>query len=235
MWLEAVPESASDACKCPTCGSGVRRREYGEMHAGSYVQDGIRVDIRREPNAGFIDPVSLDPLTQYFNGGLYRIYPSDRYYSRGGKKLHRDVWRSAFGDIPARCHIHHRDSIPSNNALANLECLDSTEHLSLTWHAQERDQHFTQNARDKAADWHGSEAGRLWHKQHAEKHKAWTKWKREPMPCQHCAKTFDGLVRAGNPQRYCSDSCKVAAYRARGADARATARYRERQKAQRDI
>lgn len=230
MWLEAIHSSSDDEACCPTCGGGVHKRVFGEMYAGSFVLDGERLEIRRTPIAGYSDPIVLDPITQYFDGGLYRIYPSDRYYSRGGKKLHRDAWRTAFGPIPKGCHIHHRDTNPANNAIANLECLNSTEHLSSTWHAQDRTEHFSDHARDKAAEWHRSEEGRLWHRRHAERIKSWTKWKREPMACQHCAKTFDGLVRAGNPQRYCSDACKVAAYRARGADARATARYRARQK-----
>lgn len=219
MWLEAISEPARDACKCPTCGGNVQRREYGEMHAGSYVYDGKRVDIRRKPRDGFSDPVYLDPTTTYFNGGLYRLWPSDRYLSRGGRKLHRDVWADAFGEIPHGCHIHHRDGDPGNNLLANLECMDATEHLRLTWANSPKataTEHFSELARRRAADWHASEEGRLWHKRNAERTKSWTKWKRETKPCAHCKKEFDALVRKnGHAQKYCGPNCKAAACRAR--------------------
>jgi hypothetical protein len=193
------------------------------MYAGSFVQNGERVEIRREPIAGFQNPIVLDAITQYFDGGLYRRWPSDKYWSRGGKKLHRDVWRIAFGPIPDGCHIHHRDSNPANNAIENLECISASEHHSLTWWANEhkhRARGFNQKARDKATEWHKSEAGRLWHRRHAERTKGWTKWKREPKPCLECGTEFDALVRAGNAQKYCSENCKMAHYRKRRASAR---------------
>jgi hypothetical protein len=193
------------------------------MYAGSYVHDGQRVEIRRKPNGGFINPVVLDPITQYFDGGLYRLWPSEKYWSRGGKKLHRDVWTSAFGQIPKGCHIHHRDSDPSNNQLSNLECVPANKHLSDTWRirAERGDEGhgvFNETARERAAEWHRSEEGRLWHKRHAQRVKSWTKWKREDRPCDHCGTVFQALVRkSGHSQRFCSEVCKAANYRKRKA------------------
>lgn len=219
MRLESISKSKAHAEKCPTCGGQVRRRPYGEMYAGAFIQDRQRLEIRRIPDTGFIDPIVLDPLTQYFDGGLYRLWPSDKYYSRGGKKLHRDVWRIAFGQIPAGCHIHHKDGNPANNLLANLECLPSSEHLSKTWHEgpkAKQTEHFSDLARERAAEWHKSEAGRLWHRRHADRIKAWTKWKRVPKKCPVCKKEFACLVRkSGAAQKYCSEKCKVLAYRKR--------------------
>lgn len=230
MWLEALSLAADHAEKCPTCGGGVHRRPHRTMHAGSYVSDRKRVVIRKRPPADFADPVVLDPLTQYFDGGLYRLFPNDKYPSRGGRRLHRDVWQAAFGPIPVRCHIHHRDNNPWNNALANLECVPGSKHLSDAWHEQrsERDasgyrgkdgkwrEHFTAMARSAAAEWHGSEEGRLWHRRHALRTKGWTKWKREPKPCEACGRTIQALVRAnGRQQKYCSNTCKARAYRDR--------------------
>lgn len=220
MWLEAVQESEGHAQRCPCCGGPVQRRLYGEMYAGSFIHDGQRVEIRRVPSEGFIDCVVLDPLTQYFDGSLYRHWPSEMYYSCGGKKLHRDVWTSAFGPIPKGCHIHHKDSNPANNALSNLECVDASEHLSSTWHRSRAAgllSPFGELAREKAADWHRSEAGRLWHSRHAKRTKSWTKWKREERECPNCRKPFNALVRAGNSQKYCSEKCKMADYRKRNA------------------
>ena len=231
MWLEAIHQSSCDEEKCLTCGGAVRKRVFGEMHAGSFLQDGIRVDMRRVPFDGYADPISLDPITQYFDGGLYRLWPSDKYLSRGGKKLHRDVWRIAFGAIPDGCHIHHRDGNPKNNCIANLECIPAKIHLSETWHKQPK-RAFPQSARDAATAWHQSAEGRLWHKRHAERQQLWTKTTRTEQPCLHCGILFMALVRKqATSQKYCTTNCKVAAYRARGADKAATARYRERQKA----
>ena len=220
MRMEAVSQPAHDTEKCPTCGGGVSRRSYGEMYAGSFIQNGKRVEIRRVPHEGFVDPIVLDIITQYFDGGLYRMWPGAPYYTRGGKTVHRDVWKMAFGDIPTGCHIHHKDSDPANNRLDNLECLPASEHMSITWNGTRAKRatngYFTQAARDAATEWHKSEEGRLWHRRHARRSKGWLKWKREERSCPQCGKKFNALVRkSGAAQIYCHPNCKAAAYRAR--------------------
>jgi endogenous inhibitor of DNA gyrase (YacG/DUF329 family) len=220
MWLETVQIPKDHEEKCPSCGGGVHRRIYGEMYAGSSVSDGIRVEIRGTPNSGFADPIYIDPFTQCFNGRLYRRHPKERYWKGGKGTLHTNVWKSAFGPIPKGCHIHHKDNDPANNCLHNLECMDASEHLSTTWHLnhgqKRKDQHFSPLAREKAAEWHGSEEGRLWHSRHAERTQSWTKWKREEKPCEFCGKKSEMLIRKdGHPQKFCSTRCKAAAYRKR--------------------
>jgi hypothetical protein len=236
MRLEAVSKPEGDAEKCPTCGGGICRRPYGEMHAGSFIRDGERVDIRAIPKSGFGDPIYLDAGTQYFDGGLYRLWPSETYFANGSGRLHRKVWIAAFGAIPKGCHIHHRDDDPTNNLLANLECIPAKQHLSETWERnRERraaEGHFSQKAKNAAREWHQSDAGRLWHSRQAKRSKSWTKWKREPRECLQCSKTFDALIRkSGHPQVYCSTACKVAAYRGRKLHNKWAADYRERQRA----
>jgi len=208
MWLEAVQESEDNKERCPTCGGHVHRRIYGEMYAGSFILDGKRVEIRKRPSELFADPVVLDPLTQYFDGGLYRIWPSDRYYSRGGKKLHREVWRVAFGPIPDNCHIHHKDENTANNLLSNLECVPKLEHNRYS-RSRREDCTFTVLARKRAAEWHKSEVGRLWHSRHAQRQKGWTKWKRVSKPCLECGEEYMALVRENCVvQKFCSLVCK---------------------------
>ncbi len=219
MWMEDVRESENNKEKCQACGSEVQRRVYGEMYAGSFILNGNRVEIRRKPRAGFIGPVRLDPITWYFDGGLYRTWPSQRYYSRGGRLLHRDVWRDAFGTIPEGTHIHHRDRDINNNSIENLECIPESIHLS----EEMADRHkrgifskFNDKARDAATTWHKSDAGRLWHRRHAKRQKAWTKWKRVEKPCVFCGKLIMALVRQGKiNQKYCSEICKAKDYRKR--------------------
>jgi hypothetical protein len=197
------------------------------MHAGSFISHGQRVEIRKQPAPGFSDPVYLDPLNQYFDGGIYRLWPRERYYARGGKRLHRDVWSHAFGPIPKGCHIHHRDADTANNHIANLECIPASEHLSGAWHTKLAgmpidSSHFSELARDKAAEWHQSEEGRLWHRRNAIRTQGWKKWKRQTIPCGFCGQPFEAIVRkAGAPGKYCSNNCKAAHYRQRKASERA--------------
>jgi hypothetical protein len=186
------------------------------MYAGSQVLDGQRVEIRRSPADGFANPIYLDPLTQYFNGALYRLWPNERYFSKGGSRLHRDVWEFAFGEIPLGHHIHHRDGNPVNNSISNLECMEATEHLKLTWkeHKEGKQEHFTVLAREKATQWHKSDEGRLWHSRMAKRSESWKKWKRDKKPCVWCGKEFDALIRkSGNAQKFCHPNCKAAHYR----------------------
>lgn len=215
MWLEAVSASSDDAETCPTCGSGVQRRTYGALHAGTFILNGERVEICREPIAGFSNPVVLDLLVQYFDGHLYRIWPTDRYFSRGGARLHREVWRRAFGPIPPGCHIHHRDGNATNNQLGNLECLPAREHALVPRPAR-NGPHFTAAARTAAAQWHQSEAGRLWHGRMAKRAQSWTKWTRVDRACEACGTVVSMLVRkSGHAQKFCSETCKSLAYRRR--------------------
>lgn len=216
MWLETLHKKLDNAAECPTCGGSVCRRVYGEMHAGSSILNGQRVEIRGTPGGGFADPIYLDPNTQYFNGHIYRMWNSERYLSKGGARLHRDVWKLAFGEIPKGCHIHHRDSNPINNSLSNLECRDAHEHLSETWHGRVRTKHFSDLARTKAAEWHSSEEGKLWHSRHSIKSQGWKKWERIEKDCPVCGAKFLGIERkGGNSQIYCSANCKAASYRKR--------------------
>lgn len=215
MWLEAIREPACDET-CPTCGSGVRRRVYGELHGGSQVLNGERVDFRARPDELFSDPISLDPVTQYYSGKLYRVSPQNKYFASGGGLLHRHVWASVFGDIPKSCHIHHRDGNRQNNCITNLECMPISEHTVLS-RAQRQpgdEGWFTSEARQSASDWHKSDAGRLWHQRQAHRSKSWEKWKREDKPCEICGTTIkNALIRKGrNGAKYCSISCKSKAY-----------------------
>ena len=213
MWLETIQKPENNKEKCPTCGGGIHRRTYSEMYAGTLIQNGERVEIRRKPNEEYRSAIVLDELTQYFDGGLYRIWPSEKYFTRGGKKLHREVWRVAFGQIPEKSHIHHIDGNPANNQLENLECLPASIHLSERKHKHSG---FNDLARERASDWHKSEEGRLWHSRHAIRAQGWTKWKRESKICPVCKKEFDALVRkSGCTQIYCHANCKAKAARDR--------------------
>lgn len=203
-------------------GRGDIQRQYSsEMYAGSFISNGERMEIRRKPNPRYSDPVFIDEKTQKFNGLVYKLWNRERYLSRKtkvslgepynrSKRLHRDVWEGAFGEIPEDCHIHHKDGNPINNALWNLECMQSNEHLRLTWqetYHKRTGPAFTDEARKKAAEWHRSDEGMQWHKNN--NNTAHFKKKKEKK-CLICGTLFMGIDRPGtkSDQKYCKPQCK---------------------------
>jgi hypothetical protein len=44
------------------------------------------------------------------------------------RSLHREIWRSQFGDIPSGYHIDHIDGDWNNNDISNLQCMSPGEH-----------------------------------------------------------------------------------------------------------
>ena len=56
---------------------------------------------------------------QFYNGKEYKLYPNEKYFSRGTKRLHRVVWESHNGQIPKGYDIHHIDSNTHNNDITN--------------------------------------------------------------------------------------------------------------------
>jgi len=144
-----------------------------------------------------------------WNGKTYRRYPNAkqsahrRYFSCAGSFLHRDVWIKAHGKVPDGFHIHHKDGNPANNDINNLECISSSDHFAL--HSEERSMRaktpkhlaFLGDIRPKTAEWHRSEEGRAWHRQHAkaslEKARLAPRFSKKPdlvKNCHHCGKEF---------------------------------------------
>lgn len=64
----------------------------------------------------------------------------------------------------------------------------------------------------RAAEWHRSEEGRAWHREHGKA--TWSGRERHPCVCQYCGKSFHSHwpTRA----KYCGINCKRLAYKARG-------------------
>lgn len=128
--------------------------------------------------------------------------------------MHRYVWRYFNGDIPKGYHIHHIDEDKSNNDISNLQLVKAYNHLSLygkLHYKQNPDKMIAQMdyARQYANKWHGSLAGKEWHKQHYEEMKK-TLHKKGTFQCLFCGKEFTGIINGLN--KFCSGKCK-AAYR----------------------
>ncbi len=64
---------------------------------------------------------------------------------RGNKgymqRLHRLVYQSFHGPIPAKMDVHHEDEIKTNNRLDNLRALTKQEHAKISPHSR-GEQHF---------------------------------------------------------------------------------------------
>lgn len=166
---------------------------------------------------------SEDRKTAFFNGYKFRRDAKTGYYlsSRNTdigrhERLHRYVWRYFNGDIPEGFHIHHIDENKYHNDIENLECIPQFNHLSL--HGRERAEksydemieNLNSTARPKASEWHGSDAGLNWHKQHYESMKEKLHVPTECV-CEYCGKKY---ISTGNGKnRFCSGACSSAARR----------------------
>lgn len=156
-----------------------------------------------------MDPIIISDTIQEFNGT--RFYKCVAYFQHKGKALHVEVWTQAHGPIPEGFEIHHRDHNRSNNALSNLELLEGSEHAR--HHAEERGlgevgrQHLAK-ARELAKEWHGSEAGREWHKEQYRR-TADALHAREERTCEECGTVFMGLIGKPERNRFCSNKCKT--------------------------
>ena len=170
-----------------------------------------------------------DGKVAYFNG--YRFLKDARtgYYLStkmiDGKRmrLHRYVWETFNGEVPDGYHVHHIDGNKGHNDIENLTLIKSSEHAQL--HGQllsndpvtvkKRIDNLTNNARPKATEWHKSEVGRKWHKEHYEEFKA-ALYQKVTKVCEQCGKEYEGTP--GKGQRFCSNACKSAWRRKMGID-----------------
>ncbi len=169
-----------------------------------------------------------------FNGNVFRRYPDSRrwpdrvYYTPGGtdrarglQRLHQEIWKAANGPIPPGHHIHHRDENPLNNSLDNLICVTGEDHCA--GHAAERVGVFPEwlaavhdEALAKAAEWHRSDEGRQWHREHAAR-QGFGHPDSRPFTCEQCG----AVAQTRTPDyvdRFCSNNCKSEWRRRSGVD-----------------
>lgn len=164
---------------------------------------------------------------QFFAGKMFTRDEKTGYYlcstkSQDGirKRMHVYVWEFYNGPVPLGCHVHHIDEDKGNNDISNLELLPEFDHLSL--HGKERAENEREKvihnlnckARPKASEWHGSENGREWHREHYEAMKEKLYVSRQ-YHCEYCGKAFTS-TKAGS--RFCSNNCKAAWRRKSGID-----------------
>lgn len=172
---------------------------------------------------------SDDLKVAFFDGHKFRKDAKTGYYlatknTRAGKRerLHVYVWQRYNGKLPDGYHVHHIDGDKTHNDIDNLAAVSKRKHAS--FHGRERWErepenmmkNFTAKGVSTARTWHGSEAGRKWHSEHA-KQTIQNMGKQEYV-CQNCGKKFFALP-IGSEKKYCSNACKSAARRDSGVDA----------------
>lgn len=138
------------------------------------------------------------------------------YYLNGtmGVRAHRYVYAKYHGPIPEGYHVHHKDEDKSNNDIDNLELMLAGDHLTYhglknaanpEWLEWSRNNMATK-ARPAASEWHGSEAGLAWHREHAK----CSIMAIEPRDfvCEQCGTGF--RTRPTGQNKFCSNACKSA-------------------------
>ncbi|MGE5333207.1 MAG: HNH endonuclease signature motif containing protein [Nitrososphaerota archaeon] len=146
--------------------------------------------------------------------------PSGQHRVRGVGRLHQEIWKDANGPIPEGHHIHHKDSNPLNNALENLECVAGSEHHEyhmslLSEEEQAKRREWFHRIREKASNWHGSDAGRQWHAELGRL--SWEGRGYTKHICQQCGLEFESRIESDRA-KFCSNSCKSAYRRSQGKD-----------------
>lgn len=137
------------------------------------------------------------------------------------KRLHQYVWERSNGKIEKGYHIHHIDGDKKNNALDNLELMHGSKHISLHQSQLTEEQllikkvNFEEKARPKAIEWHKSEEGREWHKEHYLNTKD-KLYKKGMFKCEQCNNDFEATDNGVN--RFCSNKCKSKWRRDSGID-----------------
>ena len=164
-----------------------------------------------------------------FNGRNYRRYPNSkrkehrRYFGRSRGFLHRDVWEFHNGPIPEGFDVHHKDGNTENNDIGNLEVMSRADHLKehaddmARWNYSQECINHLASIRSKASQWHGSEEGKAWHREHAKnsigKAVRGEYWKRKPEMEKQCAFCGKSFITKNQRAVYCSNTCVCAVYR----------------------
>lgn len=147
-------------------------------------------------------------------------YLSTKKINGKRKRLHVYIWEKYNGEIPKGAQVHHIDGDKASVDINNLELLTAAEHMRKHWQEKTPEEinkyreRIKENCISKAAEWHGSEEGRQWHKEQAKRIDANIELKE--FRCEYCGTTFK--TKPYGKVKYCSNKCKAAARRKSGVD-----------------
>lgn len=149
-----------------------------------------------------------------YGGIVYRVQTSGRYFQCSAGKnrerlLHRRVWIDHHGEIPADHEVHHINGDWRDNRLENLKCVERFEHQSAHMRERWQDPEKATGMRtalataiSRAPQWHRSEDGKAWHREHARKQ--WDNAKQVECGCRVCGAKFMAWMRDAT---LCSKKC----------------------------
>jgi len=150
-----------------------------------------------------------------YRGTVYKRNPNAEqranrvYYvpSRGSDReaLHREIFKDSHGPIPDGHHIHHIDGDTDNNDPSNLEALTPSAHAAKHPNTDRTSPEWLEHLasiRPFATQWHQSDEGRDWHRQHARD--IWAQAVSFTIVCEECGEEAEAWQK---DKRYCSRRC----------------------------
>lgn len=159
-----------------------------------------------------------------YNGFSFRrdkrtnYYLSSRAIGERRKRLHVYIWEQEKGEIPKGFQVHHIDGNKFNNCVENYSLLSASKHSESHGRTLTKEQkdclrkNIIEKAQPKAKEWHGSEDGIKWHKEHYGLSLGMVQLK--DFTCEQCGKNF----KSKYAPRFCSNNCKSAYRRKQGVD-----------------
>lgn len=134
-------------------------------------------------------------------------------------RAHVWVWSCERFQVPKGMHVHHLDENKSNNSIENLALIAADDHarLHMTEEKREWSRHWVAVIRPMTKEWHSSEEGRKWHRQHAIRYN-FGNGPEFDYHCQQCNKPYKSKLKAKGRTRFCSNACKSSCRRDSGVD-----------------
>lgn len=125
--------------------------------------------------------------------------------------MHKYVWSYFNGEIPKGYEIHHIDLNRDNNDISNLKLMTIKEHKQLHNELNKQNEETVKKwkgnlklAIKKAREWHKSDAGKDWHRQHA-LNSRFGHFDYGERVCEYCGKIYNAKRKS---QKYCSNKCR---------------------------
>ena len=153
----------------------------------------------------------------HFGKKFYQDKKTGYWISTTSPRIRAHVWvyENHHRNISKGFHIHHIDGNKSNNEISNLQALSVKDHFSKHDSEERRKKNLKhiEEIRPLTKEWHCSEEGIEWHRQHGLK--TWEQRQPFEIECKHCLKKSKTKMFH---QNFCSNSCKSAWRRAQHLD-----------------